>query len=78
MCSFLCPGQLVKIALDMLPILILIGVWIWFMRRMQGPNSLAAKQRQYLVDALEEQRRTNQALERIAAALEQRDPTASH
>lgn len=61
-----------EIAVQLLPILLLIGVWIFFMARMRGPNSTASKQLKYLADNLEESRRLNTALERIADALERR------
>lgn len=48
------------ILLSILPMLLLVGAWVFFMRRMQGG------------DDAQLQRRKVEALERIAAALEKR------
>ena len=66
-------NEFIGIVIQLLPILLLIGVWIFFMARMRGPNSAAAKQLQYLADNLEESRQLNRTLERVAIALERRN-----
>lgn len=51
--------------LALLPMLLLIGAWYFFMRQMSGPNSRQAQ-------VLDIARRQADALERIASALERR------
>lgn len=58
------PG-LTDILLGLLPMLLLIGAWYFFMRRYSGPNSHQAR-------ILEQCRRQTEALERIAKAIEER------
>lgn len=53
------------ILIGVLPMLLLIGAWFFFMRRFTGPGSVQARQ-------FELSERQVKALERIAAALEQR------
>ncbi len=53
------------IALGLLPMLLLIGAWYFYMRQMRSPGS-------YQSQFLEAMRRQSEALERIAAALEKR------
>jgi hypothetical protein len=49
------------------PMLLIFGVWIWFVRRMQGGHY-----NRYQKECLDMQRRYTEALERIAVALEKR------
>jgi hypothetical protein len=58
--------DLINIVLNALPMLLLIGVWIFFMMRFRkgGFNS------KYQADYLEQMQRQSAALERIAAVLE--------
>lgn len=53
------------IALGLLPMLLLIGAWYFFMRQMRNPGG-------YQAQCLDAMRRQSEALERIAAALEKR------
>ncbi|HYD89001.1 MAG TPA: hypothetical protein VEA80_16110 [Vitreimonas sp.] len=53
------------IFLGLLPMLLLIGAWFFFMWRMKSPSSIQGRM-------LELTRRNTEALERIAAALERR------
>lgn len=55
--------QLGNVLIGILPMLLLIGAWFFFMRQMQGKNG---------GDYMSLQRRQVEALERIAAALEKR------
>jgi ATP-dependent Zn protease len=59
------------------PILILVGFWIWFMRKggMIGKGGTLSKQAQYMERNMAFMDRQEQLLERIAAALEQRNKT---
>jgi len=56
--------------------LLLIGVWLFYMgryrRTQQGQLEYMAQVKVYVTDHLEETRRINQNLERIAKALEDR------
>jgi ATP-dependent Zn protease len=56
---------LVDILIGLLPMLLLIGAWFFFMRRFTGPGSLQSRQ-------FELNERQVRALERIADALEKR------
>jgi ATP-dependent Zn protease len=51
----------VGVLLNWLPMLLLVGVWVFFMRQMQGGRGIYGNQR-----------RIADALERIAVALEKR------
>jgi len=53
--------SLTDLLIGMLPMLLLIGVWIFFMQRMRGPGGY-----------VDHQKRQADALERIAKALEER------
>jgi len=68
--------SLTDILISWTPMLLLIGVWIFFMRRMgntrQVRDEWMATMKTCTVDQLVEMRRQNAALERIAAALEGR------
>lgn len=64
--------SLTAIFFNMLPILLLIGVWIFFMKRMSKASPAVTTQLDCMTAQLEETRRMNQTLERIAAALEER------
>jgi hypothetical protein len=57
--------SLTDILVGILPMLLLIGAWFYFMRMATRPGSAAARQ-------LELTERQVKALERIAAALERR------
>ena len=61
-----------KIFFDLLPIILLIGVWIFFMRRMSSAKPAVDTQLACMTAQVEETRRMNQTLERIAVALEER------
>jgi hypothetical protein len=51
--------------LGLLPIVLMVGVLYWFLRRLTGPNSYQSR-------CLAAMQRQNEMLERIAAALEKR------
>lgn len=53
------------IVVAILPMVLLIGAWFFFMRNLRGPESYQAR----CLDAMQRQ---GDALERIAAALEKR------
>lgn len=59
------PG-LMDILLSILPMLLLVGAWYLFMRKLSGSRSVQAQ-------CLEEMKVQSAALERIAAVLEKRD-----
>ena len=52
--------------IDWFPMLVLVGVWLYFMRQMQSAKS---PQRQYMAAHLAEQKRHNEQMERLIAAL---------
>lgn len=54
------------ILINWFPMLLLIGVWIFFLRRMGGGRYMSQYQRDYIAMA----QRQTEVLERIAAALE--------
>ena len=56
----------VEILINWFPMLLLIGVWIFFLRRMRGGPS------KYQTDCYDLARRQAEALERIAALLEKK------
>ncbi|ATA55801.1 hypothetical protein CKY39_23125 [Variovorax boronicumulans] len=64
----------VELVISWGPMLLLIGVWIFFMRRSGGlkQGQYIEEVRHYLSDHIVETRRMNANLERIAAALEAR------
>jgi ATP-dependent Zn protease len=57
-----------------LPFLILIGVWIFFMNRMRGGSSWQNKCLEVMKAQTESQAAIARSLERIATALEQKQP----
>jgi len=59
--------NLVELLLNWFPMLLIFGVWVVFLRKMQG-GQYANQQKKHL----EVQMRQADALERIAAALEKR------
>ena len=61
-------NSLLAVLLNWFPMLLLIGVWIYFMRKM----NMGTKRRGYFTEYLEEMRHMNQNLERIASVLEKR------
>jgi len=65
----------VGLVISWAPMLLLIGVWIYFMRRSGGlkQGQYFEEVRNYLSDHIAETRRMNANLERIAAVLEARD-----
>ena len=64
--------SITAILINMLPIVLLIGVWIFFMKRMSKAAPAVTTQLECMTAQLEETRRMNQTLERIATALEER------
>ena len=64
--------SITAILINMLPIVLLIGVWIFFMKRMSKASPAVKTQLECMTAQLEETRRMNQTLERIATALEER------
>lgn len=65
--------SLVSIFLNFLPILLVIGVWWFFMSRLKRAGTpMADAQKAFMAEHLEETRRLNLTLERIATALETR------
>jgi ATP-dependent Zn protease len=64
--------SLTGIVFNFLPIILLIGVWIFFMKRMSKAAPAVTTQLDCMTAQLEETKRMNQTLERIAMALEER------
>ncbi len=65
--------SLIGVLVNWFPMLLLIGVWIYFMRRMGiYGGRYGMTHGEYLKEHLEETRRLNQNLERIAHAIEER------
>ena len=61
--------SLVSILINWFPMLVLVAVWIFFMRKLRGNNLNSGLEN---VGLLEEIKRQNKILERIAAAIEKR------
>ena len=64
------PSILMSILISWGPMLLLIGVWIYFARRMHGGSGKSIQDLQ--VELLEEQRRHNANLERLITQIDQR------
>lgn len=64
--------SIITILINMLPIILLIGVWIFFMTQMKKGTPATDAQQAYMAAHLDETRRMNLTLERIATALEER------
>lgn len=62
-------ASLLELLVSWFPMLLLIGVWIYFMTQMKGGKYGAAK---YYGDYLAEQRRHNERLEQIIAKMDER------
>jgi ATP-dependent Zn protease len=62
--------SLISILAGWFPMLLLIAVWIYFMRRMGGGGNYMNAVRDYMNEHIAETKRINANLERIAAALE--------
>jgi ATP-dependent Zn protease len=62
--------DVVDIAINWFPMLLLIGVWVFFLRQMRGGGGRFG---QYQKDFQENARRQNELLERIAVALEKKN-----
>jgi ATP-dependent Zn protease len=60
--------DVVDIFINWFPMILLIGVWLYFLRRMQGGGLLSS----YYKDMLAINIRQAEALERIAVALEKK------
>jgi len=67
-------NELQSLVISWLPFLILIGVWFWFSRRagMQARGRSGITMIELYEQQVEETRRMNATLERIAAAMEKR------
>jgi ATP-dependent Zn protease len=64
--------SIVEVLINWFPMLLLIAVWIYFMRGFRGRGGLNCSQ--YYELFLAEQKRNNEALEKILARLEHRSP----
>jgi ATP-dependent Zn protease len=64
--------SIVEILINWFPMLLLIAVWIYFMRTFRGRGGLTSMQ--YCEQMLQEQKRHNEALETILTRIEQRLP----
>ncbi len=63
---------IIDVLVSWFPMLLLIGVWVYFMRRLGGGGKLTTSE--YYEQFLREQKRSNEALEKILARLESRLP----
>ncbi|MEQ1651988.1 MAG: hypothetical protein ABL897_05840 [Hyphomicrobium sp.] len=62
------PNALLSIAVQWLPMIVLIGVWLYFMRRQSNPLK-GISHAEYLEQLLAEERRHNAQLEKILERL---------
>jgi ATP-dependent Zn protease len=69
----------IELAISWIPFLVLIGVWFWISRSfgMRAKGSSGATMIELYQQQVEESRRMNVNLERIAASLEKREGTKS-
>jgi ATP-dependent Zn protease len=64
----------VGMLINWFPMILIFGVWFWFVRGMQGCGGYYKTLLTIQKDNLESTRRMAEALERLAAALEKRAP----
>lgn len=64
----------VGMLINWFPMILIFGVWFWFVRGMQGGGGYYKTLLTIQKDNLESTRRMAEALERLAAALERRAP----
>jgi ATP-dependent Zn protease len=67
-------GVFMQILISSFPILLLIGVWIYFIRRMNKKGSPQERTMELIAEQNEIVRQQGQAIERIADAIDKRDP----
>ena len=60
--------KLLELLVSWLPMLLLIGVWIYFMRQMQGGMSYV----EYRKQALQEQRTHNETMKKLLETMDKR------
>ena len=70
------PITLTSIIINLLPIILVVGVWVFFMSRMKKATPAVDAHVAYMAAHLEETKQLNRTLERIASVLEARQ--ASH
>jgi ATP-dependent Zn protease len=63
---------LISVLIGWFPMLLLIGVWIYFMRRFRMQSASGMTQFQYMEELLKETRRHNDQLERLLATANDR------
>jgi ATP-dependent Zn protease len=61
---------IIDVLVSWFPMLLLIGVWVYFMRRCGGGGKITTSE--YYEQFLQEQKRSNEALEKILTRLENR------
>jgi cell division protease FtsH len=64
------PMNWIDIVVSWFPMLLLIGVWIWFMRQMRGKSGLT--QGQYFEAILEEYKKQNAVTNKLLETMDQR------
>lgn len=62
-----------SVIVNFLPVILVIGVWWFFMSRMKKAVPGVDAQTRFWADYLEETRQLNRTLERVAVALEERN-----
>ena len=68
------PMLIVTVLIQWVPMLALIGVYVYTMRKYLGPRRNGMPDSDYLSALLQEQKRHNEALEKILARMEHRLP----
>jgi hypothetical protein len=68
------PMLIVSILIQWMPMLLLIGVYVYTMRKYLGPRRNSTAGNDYLSALLQEQKRHNEALEKILARIEHLPP----
>lgn len=63
----------IELLVSWMPMLLLIGVWVYFMQRYAGRSKSGLTQIQYLDELLQETRRHNQQIEKLIERLVERD-----
>ncbi len=67
-------GTIVSVLVQWAPMLVLIGVYVYMMRKYLGPRRNGMTNSEYLSALLQEKKRHNEVLENILAQLSHRPP----
>jgi ATP-dependent Zn protease len=63
-------NRFIEVAIAWLPIVVIIGIWAYFMRRFRGPTGMT--QGQYMHEIVQENRKHNEALLKVIDQMDRR------